>query len=328
MSFHEKFNQQFYVRSTWIRLLIPISYIYLVFIILKNFLYSAGVLKIKKVSVPVVIVGNITVGGTGKTPLLIAIASHFLSIGLKPGIISRGYKSSNINAREVTSNSKFIDVGDEPFMIKRHLGIPVYVGKNRFSTCELLLKYYPEVDVILSDDGLQHLELARDYEIAVVDQTRMFGNNYLLPAGPLREPAKRLNSINAIVTNGDMKGTKNSYGMYYDASDQIRSVLENKYMKINHLKNTKLYAATGIGNPERFFSLLKDLGLTFDSLIFDDHHNFSNRDFEGCGDKIIIMTEKDSVRCLDLKNKNIWYLPIMTIVDKKLFTDLRNKIGL
>jgi len=291
-------------------------------------LYSVGALQSKKVSVPVIIIGNITVGGTGKTPLLIAIASHFSSIGLKPGIISRGYKSSNANAREVTNSSKFKDVGDEPFMIKRHLGIPVFVGEKRFSTAELLLKYYPDIDFILSDDGLQHLELARDYEIVVVDKTRGFGNNYLLPAGPLREPIKRLNSINAIVANGERRSTKNSFGMYYNASDKIRSAFENNYLKISHLKNTQLYAATGTGNPERFFSLLKDFGLTFDRLIFDDHHNFSNEDFSQCRNKIIIMTEKDAVRCLHLKNKNIWYLPIMAIVDKKLFTDIKNKIGL
>jgi tetraacyldisaccharide 4'-kinase len=330
MSLHEKFNQQFYVKSTWIKLLIPLSYLYLLFITLKNFLYSFGILKIKKVPVPVIIIGNITLGGTGKTPLLISIASHFLSIGLKPGIISRGYKSSNINSREVTNNSKFIDVGDEPFMIKRHLGIPVFIGKKRFLTAELLLSSYPEVDIILSDDGLQHLELARDYEIVVVDQTRGFGNNCLLPAGPLREQTEKLSSINAIVTNGyskNSKNSKNSYGMYYKPSDKIRSVLDNKYININDLKNTRLYAATGIGNPERFFLLLNNYGLTFDRLIFDDHHMFSNDDFGGCGNEIIIMTEKDSVRCLHLENKNLWYLPIMAIVDERLFTDMKNKIG-
>jgi tetraacyldisaccharide 4'-kinase len=328
MSLHEQFNQQFYVRSTWIKLLIPISYLYLCIIILKNFLYSIGLLEIKKVSVPVIVIGNITVGGTGKTPLLIAITSHFLSIGLKPGIISRGYKSSNKNTREVTNNSKFVDVGDEPFMLKRQLGIPVFVGKKRFSNAELLLKHYPEVDVILSDDGLQHSELARDYEIIVVDQTREFGNKYLLPAGPLREPIKRLSSAHAIVANGGKKTHKNLFFMNYNASDSIRSVLGNKYLKINNLMSARLYAATGIGNPERFFSLLKDSGLTFERLIFDDHHNFSNEDFRQCGNEIIIMTEKDSVRCLHLKNKNMWYLPIAAIVDKKLFTDIKNKIGL
>ena len=328
MSLHEQFNQQFYVRSTWIKLLIPISYLYLCIIVLRNFLYFTGLLEIKKVSVPVIVIGNITVGGTGKTPLLIAITSHFLSIGLKPGIISRGYKSSNKNIREVTNNSKFFDVGDEPFMLKRQLRVPVFVGKKRFSTAELLLKKYPEVDVILSDDGLQHAELARDYEIIVVDQTREFGNKYLLPAGPLREPIKRLDSANAIVAKGGMKTYKNSFCMNYNASDSIRSLLGNKYLKINHLKSSRLYAATGIGNPEKFFSLLKESGLTFDRLIFDDHHNFSNEDFSQCGNAIIIMTEKDSVRCLHLKNKNMWYLPIVAIVDKKLFTDIKNKIGL
>jgi len=329
MSLHEKFNQQFYQNPTWIKLLIPLSYVYSVIIFFKFFLYFNGILKIKKVSVPVIIIGNITVGGTGKTSLLIAIASYFLKIGLKPGIVSRGYKSSNINAREVASDSKSIDVGDEPLMIKKNLGLPVFVGKKRFSTAELLLKNYPEVDIILSDDGLQHLELARDYEIVVVDQARGFGNNYLLPAGPLREPIRRLSSVNAIVINGGKKSNKNSFNMKYNAGDKIRSVLDNnKFIKIDQLKNTQLFAATGIGNPESFFSLLKDSGLIFDRLIFDDHHNFSSDDFKDCGNKMIIMTEKDSVRCLHLKNKNIWYLPITTIVDKKLFTDIKNNIGL
>ena len=328
MSLHEKFNQQFYVKPTWIKLLIPLSYLFLVIIFFRNILYSIGTLKKKKVSVPVIVIGNITVGGTGKTPLLIAIASHFLNIGLKPGIVSRGYKSLNINSREVTNNSKFMDVGDEPLMIKKQLKLPVFVGKNRFSTVELLLKRYPEVDIILSDDGLQHSELARDYEIVVVDQVRGFGNNYLLPAGPLREPIKRLDSVNAIVINGGKKSNINSFNMHYNASDRIRSVFENnKIIKISQLKNTRVYAATGIGNPERFFLLLKDSGLMFDRLIFDDHHNFSNEDFRECGNKIIIMTEKDSVRCLHLRNKNIWYLPITPIVDEKLFTDIKNKIG-
>ncbi|MDG2252593.1 MAG: tetraacyldisaccharide 4'-kinase [Methylophilaceae bacterium] len=328
MSLHEKFNQQFYVRPTWIKLLIPLSYLYLIIIYIRKFLYSSGLLDIKKVSVPVIIIGNITVGGTGKTPLLIAIASHFLSIGINPGIISRGYKSSNTHAREVTDHSNFLDVGDEPFMLKRNLGIPVFVGKKRFPTAELLLTHYPDIDVILSDDGLQHTELARDYEIVVVDKARGFGNNHLLPSGPLREPIKRLNSIDAMIINGEKSTSKNAFSMHYSAIDQIQSVFENKYLKINSIKNKQLYAYTGIGNPERFFSLLKNFGLTFDRLIFDDHHNFSDEDFRKCGNKIIIMTEKDAVRCLHLKNKNIWYLPIKAMVDTRLFVDIRNKIGL
>lgn len=328
MPLHEKFNQQFYVRSTWIKLLIPFSYLYLIIISIRNFLYYVGFLDIKKVSVPVIIVGNITVGGTGKTPLLISIASYFLSNGFKPGIISRGYKASYKHAREVTNKSKLLDVGDEPFMLKRHLGIPVFVGEKRFSVAELLLKDYPDVDIILSDDGLQHLELARDYEIVVVDKIRGFGNNYLLPSGPLREPIKRLKSIDAIIMNGEKITNQNYFSMHYSAHDKIKSVLENKCLKINLLKNKKLYAVTGIGNPDRFFSFLKDLGLTFERLVFDDHHNFSNEDFHRCGNKIIIMTEKDAVRCLHLKNKNIWYLPIKAIVDKKLFLNISKKIGL
>ncbi|HCK03485.1 MAG: tetraacyldisaccharide 4'-kinase [Methylophilales bacterium] len=328
MSLHENLNQQFYGKSTWIKFLIPLSYVYLLALCIRTFFYRFGILTANKLPVPVVVIGNITLGGTGKTPLIIAVASHLKNIGHKPGIISRGYKSKGYGSKEVTAHSKFEDVGDEPLMIKRQLEVPVFIGKRRVETAKLMMKSYPEIDIILSDDGLQHFDLFRDYEIAVVDKSRGFGNNHLLPAGPLRESMNRLKSVDAVVMNDETSTSTDSFGMHYEPYEEIQSVNYNKSIKIKNLINKKIYAVTGIGNPERFFSLLTNLGLIFERLVFDDHHSFSDKDFSVCGNEIIVMTEKDSVRCFNLNNKNLWYLSIKAVVDKNLLADITKKIGL
>ncbi len=328
MSLHKNFNQQFYDNSSWIKLFIPLSYLYQLIISTKSLLYALKIFTSKKLPVPVIVVGNITLGGTGKTPLLIAIAKYLKNTGHKPGIISRGYKGREGKSREVLAQSRFQDVGDEPFMLKRCLGIPIFVGKKRVESANLMLRLYPDIDVILSDDGLQHLELSRDYEIIVVDKLRGFGNNYLLPAGPLRESKDRLSSVNAVVMNGQKEKEKHTFGMHYEANSTIKSIHTDKTIEIKNLKNIEIFAATGIGNPERFYFLLTKLGITYNPLIFDDHYEFKDSDFYKCGNQIILMTEKDAVRCLDLKNKNLWYLSIDAIVDTKLYSDITKKLGL
>jgi len=167
-----------------------------------------------------------------------------------------------------------------------------------------------------------------NYEIIVVDKLRGFGNNYLLPAGPLRESKDRLSSVNAVVMNGQKEKEKHTFGMHYEANSTIKSIHTDKTIEIKNLKNIEIFAATGIGNPERFYLLLTKLGITYNPLIFDDHYEFKDSDFYKCGNQIILMTEKDAVRCLDLKNKNLWYLSIDAIVDTKLYSDITKKLGL
>ncbi len=266
-----------------------------------------------------IVVGNITSGGTGKTPLIIYLANELKKNGYRPGIISRGYGSKTEGVMEVSQKSDVAEAGDEPMLIQKHTHLPVFVSKDRVLAAKALVKKYAKTDVILSDDGIQHYRLRRDLEVLVIDGTRKFGNGYLLPAGPLREFRSKLKTVDAIVCN-HKKVIDGSYLMKYKGHLLI-NLKTNKKIHLNNLSLKNIHAIAGIGNPDRFFDYLKTYNILFSSSVFQDHYKFSKKDFRDMNDKNIIMTEKDAVKCQQFSRNNFWYLPVIAEVDSK-FTDV------
>jgi tetraacyldisaccharide 4'-kinase len=332
-SIHEILNKQYYEKSSWILLLLPISFIYFVIISLRSWAYKVSILKTIKMDVPVVVIGNITMGGTGKTPLAIWLLEKLIKLGMKPGLICRGYNSNANSPQEVHTSSKVTNVGDEALMIKNRLDIPVFVGKKKVQTGKMLLESYPNVNILISDDGLQHLQLFRDFEIVVVDEFRYFGNEYLIPAGPLRDGISRVEKVDAVVINRCSKKSLSEprvVGQYEMIcyGDILKNCLHSDQISdLNIISDEKeIIAITAIGNPERFFEKLNKEGLNFKRKIFNDHHLFTESDFSDYVDMKIVMTEKDAVKCRTFAKENFWFLPIDAVVNEKLFKKIIKKL--
>jgi tetraacyldisaccharide 4'-kinase len=313
-----------YSKSLASLFLLPLSAIYLLISFARKYLYRFNLLKSFKIQVPVIVIGNITSGGTGKTPLVIHLANELKKNGYHPGIISRGYGSKRNGVSEVNKKSDVESIGDEPILIHKHTHLPVFIAKDRVLAAKALIKKYKKIDVILSDDGMQHYRLRRDIEILVIDGTRRFGNGYLLPAGPLREPKRKVKSVDAIVCN-EKKVIDGSYLMKYKSYFLI-NLKTKKKIPLNKVRLNNLHAVAGIGNPDRFFNYLKALGLVFDSSSYKDHYRFTKKDFKTMNDKNIIMTEKDAVKCEKFARDNFWYLPVVAEIDSKFTDFILNKM--
>jgi tetraacyldisaccharide 4'-kinase len=305
-------------------LLWPLSLVYRLLIFVRCKLYSFQLLKIRHFSVPIIIVGNITLGGSGKTPLVIEIANFLKKKGWRPGIISRGYggKASHYPYR-VHANSNPREVGDEPLLIARSTDCPTLVDPNRSRGVKALLAK-TNCNIVISDDGLQHLALSRDIEIIVIDGQRRFGNGFCLPAGPLREPTSRLKSVDFVVTKGKAHANEFAMNLIPEYFYQLIQ-MENK-QKADYFFGKKLHAVAGIGNPKQFFNSLRKLGLSIIEQPFPDHHVFKPHDFNYGEDTIILMTEKDAVKCTGLVDTRLWCLKAKTTLDKTFFNALFNRI--
>ena len=300
--------------------LMPLGFLFSDAVKFRKFLYRVGVLKVHTLPVPVIVVGNITVGGTGKTPLIIWLAGFLKASGFKPGIISRGYGGQAASwPQPVTADSDAKEVGDEALLIAKQTGCPMAVGPLRAEAANLLLRQ-ADCDVILSDDGLQHYALHRDIEIAVIDGERRFGNGYCLPAGPLREPIERLNSVDFIVVNGE-KSEDREFAMQL-AGDTAVNLVTSELKPLAEFDDC--HALAGIGNPERFFKRLAAAGLTCTVKSFPDHYPFQRRDIEYADDKPVLMTEKDAVKCMAFAGKQHWYLPVKAVPDPIFAEQLLN----
>jgi len=320
----EALSEIHYSKSLVSLLLLPFSAVFLLISFVRKILYRFNFLRSFKLKIPVIVVGNITSGGTGKTPLIIYLANELKKNGYRPGIISRGYGSKGGGMIEASQKNDAADVGDEPMLIQKHTHLPVFVSKDRVSAAKALLKKYKKTDVILSDDGIQHYRLKRDIEVLVIDGTRKFGNGYLLPAGPLREFSSKLKTVDAIVCN-HKKVIGGSYLMKYKGSSLI-NLKTNKKIHLNNLRLKNIHAIAGIGNPNRFFDYLKTFNIEFNSSIFEDHYRFSKKDFRNMNDKNIIMTEKDAIKCQKFSRKNFWYLPVTAEVDSKFIDVILKKL--
>ncbi|MBL8376281.1 MAG: tetraacyldisaccharide 4'-kinase [Burkholderiales bacterium] len=297
---------------TWrCALLLPVASVYGVLMTVRGALYRRGWLKAERLPVPVLIVGNLVVGGTGKTPLAVALANSLAARGFTPGLVSRGYGAQIDAPLEVSPEADPSRVGDEPLLIRRRTGMPVWVAPDRVAAARALLAAHPRTDVLISDDGLQHLRLARDFEIAVFDN-RGAGNGRLLPSGPLREPLQRIDSVDAVVINGAGAAgvPRRAWAMTleFDAPHQINA--PHTAAPLQSLARKRLAAVAGIGNPARFFDALAATGLTADCRAFPDHHAFQAADFNSIDADIILMTEKDALKCAAFADPRLWVAPV------------------
>lgn len=282
----------------------PASLLYRLLVALRRIAYRSGALPAVRLPVAVIVVGNLVVGGTGKTPLVLWLAAMLKKSGRKPGIVSRGYRGSATAPMAVTAASPVDLVGDEPLLLARAGGCPVWIGRERAVAALGLLAAHPECDVLILDDGLQHYHLARDIEIAVEDE-RGAGNGLLLPAGPLREPLSR--PVDAWVVNSAPPGVHNpSFRMDLRGDCFRRVAAPRESMPAAALARKKLHAVAGIGNPMRFFDHLARLGLVTVNHAFPDHHPYtaSDLDFGDC--EALLMTEKDAVKCEAFAREH-WY---------------------
>lgn len=326
------FQKQWATFTFWHIILIPLSWLFGIVASLRKYLYQHGRLKSYRLNVPVIVVGNINVGGTGKTPLVIWLAEQLKLAGYKPGIISRGYGGSAQQVTEVLPGSDAIVAGDEAVLIATRTNCPVFVSVDRVSAGQHLLNTYPECNVIISDDGLQHYRMQRDVEIVVYDSVKGFGNGALLPAGPLRESKARLKAVDAIVSNGvDSRESSKCFNpitMQLVATDFYNLADVQKKANAKSLaQQGGILAVAGIGNPQRFFDQLCDLGLQFESRAYADHYVFQSQDFEQVDASVILMTEKDAVKCRTFAQANFWVLPVSAEVNDGLMPIVLNKLN-
>jgi tetraacyldisaccharide 4'-kinase len=293
--------------------LAPFSLAFGVAVFLRRAAYRAGVLRTHRLPVPVVVVGNIVVGGTGKTPLVLWAVEALSRRGLRPGIVSRGYRGADATARAVAVDGDPARFGDEPVLLAARSGVPVWIGRDRVAAARSLLAAHPDRDVLVCDDGLQHYALARDFEIAVEDE-RGHGNGLLLPAGPLREPAGR--AVDAVVVNG--ASTARGFAMRLESDGFRRVGAGGAEVPLAALHGRRLHAVAGIGNPSRFFATLRGLGLEFVPHAFPDHHPWraDELDFRDCD--CVLMTEKDAVKCRAFGRDDLVALRVQARVDPRL----------
>jgi tetraacyldisaccharide 4'-kinase len=331
----------------------PVSLVFRLLSSVRAALFRAGALKSSRLPVPVVVVGNIYIGGTGKTPLTIWLVQALQEAGMRPGVISRGFGSAEEGAREVTAASTPAQVGDEPLLIKQRTGAPVMVGRDRAATGLALLAAHPEVDILLTDDGLQHYKLQRDVEIILFDG-RGAGNGWLLPAGPLREPVSRKRDFTVInapqltdalvcAVQPGRAGSDPVRGqtpcpqlpavqmtLVGEHAEQLRDRTNHKPLsELAAHPELRIAAAAGIGNPARFFGMLKGAGLSIIELPLPDHHDFQDRPFATLEADLILMTEKDAVKCAQIEelsdDPRLWVVPVTARIDRALADQIVEK---
>lgn len=294
----------------------PLSLLFGAVVAFRRALYRGGWLRSVRTPVPVIVVGNITVGGTGKTPLTIWLAQFLARHGFRPGIVTRGYGGSARHwPLEVTGETDAALAGDEPVLLARHAGCPVLVDPDRVRGAQALTDS-GSCDVILSDDGLQHYRLARDVEIAVIDGARRFGNGWLLPAGPLREPPSRLASVDLRVVQGGAPRA-GELAMRLVPTGLVR-VCNRTTATLDSYRGKCVHAIAGIGHPARFFDTLRGLGIEVMEHPFPDHHRFAPGDLAFDDELPVIMTEKDAVKCQRFAEGDWWYLAVTAEPDAGL----------
>lgn len=312
-----KWLQQAYNQHwTWpTYLLWPFSKIFELIVAVRYFFYRHHLLKSYRFAIPIIVVGNITVGGTGKTPFVIWLAAFLKEKGYRPGIVSRGtgVKKHKEQPHQVTQEDVASEVGDESVLLFQHTDCPIVIHRNRVKAIKHLLKLN-NCNIIICDDGLQHYRLQRDFEIVLIDGTRRLGNNQLLPAGPLRESIQRLNRVDAIIVNESQE--KDEYTMNLVPIELISCKNQHIKKKIADFKHQKIHAVAGIGNPNRFFDSLINSGLAIIPHVFPDHYHYESQDIYFEDELPVVMTQKDAVKCDQFVDERHWWLRITTIINE------------
>ena len=313
-----------YNKSFWLYILAPFTFLFSSLVKARRNSYVKNPKKVWSSPKPIIVVGNISMGGTGKTPLVKFIASELVKRGFKPGLVSRGYGGKYSGTLEVTPDATYKQTGDEAQILAK-LNVPFFIDKNRSRAAKKLQEKH-DVDVIISDDGLQHYAMGRDIEIAVIDGARRLGNGLAFPAGPLREPKSRLSEVDFIVNNGGPT----------EGDEILMTLSPAKFIHLNSGKeysvdkwpmHNQVHAIAGVGNPNRFFDLLLRLGFEFDKNPFPDHHKYNKRDLYYLDHLPILMTEKDAAKCKHFKNSKIWYLSIESKIESQFIDRLEEKLN-
>jgi len=289
---------------------------------LRRLAYRTGWLRAESLPVPVIVVGNIAAGGSGKTPVVIWLAAALRARGFSPGILSRGYGGQVQAPTAVQTDSDPQIVGDEPVLLARRTACPLWIARDRVAAGRALLAVHPEVNVLITDDGLQHYRLARSAEIVVLDET-ILGNAWPLPAGPLREPISRLANVQLLICNGVVSPRLQGLlppvpqvSMHLRAQQFYRLNAPMERRDVTDFTGLRLHALAGIGHPERFFASLRGLGLRLESTrALPDHHAFSHEDLRVPAGEVLLLTEKDAVKCASLASADVWVLPVEACID-------------
>ncbi|WP_115007939.1 tetraacyldisaccharide 4'-kinase [Moraxella lacunata] len=321
--------------SPMLATLAPLSALYGVVGRVRKSLYDNDKLAKYHAPIPVMIIGNITVGGSGKTPLIIALVKYLQDKGVNVGVISRGYGRADSSPAMVRVDSTPKDVGDEPCLIVQNTNVPMAVGANRGGTIEILLENYPNLQLIISDDGLQHYALHRDVEWIVVDGVRGFGNGKLFPQGFLREPIDRLDGATVIYHDARAEQYDDNALLMHLAPNNPMPLLGNdKSVNDKTLPPQKVYALSGIGYPTRFFKTLNELGFDVVERAFGDHHDFTLDDLADLTDLPIITTSKDAVKLRELATRtphaifdNVWVLPVQAVLSEGVYGEMERVLG-
>ena len=302
--------------SRWLFALWPFSFLFRLIVAIRKSIFSVSI-RPASFSVPVVVVGNITMGGTGKTPFVISLADYLVEQGFSPGIVSRGYGGNSASyPLMVGTDENPTNSGDEPLLIARRTKCPVVVDPDRASAVKHLISSF-DIDIVISDDGLQHYQMYRDIEICMVDGDRLFGNSFCFPAGPLREPIDRIETVDFVVMNGSASNALNSSKPVAKMVMRPKSLVNLLTGEIRPFSGApfnignNLQAVCAIGNPERFYRMLEELPYSLTRFSFPDHYQFKPEDFNNeliSEHQPVVMTEKDAIKCSDFATNNFWYI--------------------
>jgi tetraacyldisaccharide 4'-kinase len=302
--------------------LLPLALLFSLSSALRRALFALGLLRVERLEVPVVVVGNVTAGGTGKTPLVAWLARALAERGRTPGVVTRGYGGSAAGAGPVAADADPAQCGDEAVLLARECGCPVFRGADRVAAARALLAAHPDTDVLLSDDGLQHYRLGRDVEIAVIDGTRGLGNGLPLPSGPLREPASRLARCHFLVVKAPVTAPLPDHrarGTMTLVPGELRSLPDPaRTLDPSSLAGRRVHAVAGIGNPAHFFDTLRGLGIAFEPHAFPDHHPWRLQDLSFPDADAVLMTAKDAVKCARFADATFWVLPVQARLEPHL----------
>lgn len=288
---------------------IPLSWLFAFLSALRRACFRIGIFYTASLPVPVIVVGNISVGGTGKTPFIVWLAEQLRQQGCRPGIVTRGYGGSSRYVRLVTPDSDANELGDEAVLLARRSGVPVAAGRDRATAAQMLLSRY-SLDVLLSDDGLQHYALPRVFEFILLDGGRGLGNRWLLPAGPLREAPERLQRAGMVVIKDVVGGTLDLPGaahMRLDTGTAV-SLADGSRKPLSAFAGQAVHALAGIADPEQFFAALRTAGMSVEGRALPDHARFGSLDLEFPGHNPVFMTEKDAVKCRGMRLSRHWYV--------------------